>query len=37
MEAAFDSGKPAVIDVMIDRYELSPTSHYRTLPQGRPL
>lgn len=37
MEAAFASGKPAVIDVMIDRYELSPTSHYRTLPQGRPL
>ncbi|KON30365.1 hypothetical protein AC482_04010 [miscellaneous Crenarchaeota group-15 archaeon DG-45] len=37
MRAAFDSGKPAVIDVMIDRYELSPTAYYRTLPQGRPL
>lgn len=37
IQTAFDSGKPAVVDVMIDRYELSPTSHYRTLPQGRPL
>jgi acetolactate synthase-1/2/3 large subunit len=37
LKSAFDSGKPAVIDVMIDRYELSPTTHYRTLPQGRPL
>jgi len=34
---AFESGKPAVVDVMIDRYELSPTSYYRSLPQGRPL
>jgi len=37
LRSAFDSGKPAVIDVMIDRYELSPTAYYRTLPQGRPL
>jgi acetolactate synthase-1/2/3 large subunit len=37
METAFASGKPAVVDVMIDRYELSPTSQYRKLPQGRPL
>jgi acetolactate synthase-1/2/3 large subunit len=37
LRSAFDSGKPAVIDVMIDRYELSPTTYYRTLPQGRPL
>jgi acetolactate synthase-1/2/3 large subunit len=37
IHSAFDSGKPAVIDVMIDRYELAPTSYYRTLPQGRPL
>jgi acetolactate synthase-1/2/3 large subunit len=34
---AYASGKPAVVDVMIDRYELAPTSYYRTLPQGRPL
>jgi len=34
---AFESGKPAIIDVMIDRYELAPTSYYRTLPHGRPL
>jgi len=37
IQNAFDSGKPAVVDVMIDRYELAPTSYYRTLPQGRPL
>jgi len=37
IESAFASGKPAVIDVMIDRYELAPTSSYRKLPQGRPL
>jgi acetolactate synthase-1/2/3 large subunit len=37
LRAAFDSSKPAVVDVMIDRYELSPTAYYRTLPQGRPL
>lgn len=37
LRSAFDSGKPAVVDVMIDRYELSPTTYYRTLPQGRPL
>ena len=37
IQLAFDSGKPAIVDVMIDRYELSPTSYYRTLPQGRPL
>jgi acetolactate synthase-1/2/3 large subunit len=37
IEYAFDSGKPAVVDIMIDRYELAPTSYYRTLPQGRPL
>jgi acetolactate synthase-1/2/3 large subunit len=37
IKEAFDSGKPAVVDVMIDRYELSPTTYYRTLPQGRPL
>ncbi|MCW4048865.1 MAG: thiamine pyrophosphate-binding protein [Candidatus Bathyarchaeota archaeon] len=37
MENAFDSGKPAIIDVMIDRYELAPISSYRKLPQGRPL
>jgi acetolactate synthase-1/2/3 large subunit len=37
LRSAFDSGKPAVVDVMIDRYELSPTAYYRTLPQGRPL
>ena len=37
LRSAFNSGKPAVIDVMIDRYELSPTTFYRTLPQGRPL
>ena len=37
IKAAFDSGKPAVVDVMIDRYELSPTTGYRKLPQGRPL
>ncbi len=37
METAFASGKPAVVDVMIDRYELSPTSQYRNMPQGRPL
>jgi thiamine pyrophosphate-dependent acetolactate synthase large subunit-like protein len=34
---AMDSGKPAVIDVMIDRYELAPISYYRNLPQGRPI
>jgi len=34
---AFESGKPAVVDVMIDRYELSPTTGYRALPQGRQL
>ena len=32
LRSAFDSGKPAVIDVMIDRYELSPTAYYRTDP-----
>jgi acetolactate synthase-1/2/3 large subunit len=37
IKLAFDSGKPAIIDVLIDRYELAPTSYYRTLPQGRPL
>ena len=37
IQNAFDSGKPAIVDVMIDRYELAPTSYYRTLPQGRPL
>jgi acetolactate synthase-1/2/3 large subunit len=37
IKAAFASGKPAIIDVMIDRYELAPTSYYRTLPQGRSL
>ena len=37
LRSAFDSGKPAVVDVIIDRYELSPMTHYRTLPQGRPL
>ena len=37
LRSAFNSGKPAVIDVMIDRYELAPTTFYRTLPQGRPL
>jgi acetolactate synthase-1/2/3 large subunit len=37
IKAAFDSGKPALVDVMIDRYELSPTTSYRKLPQGRPL
>jgi acetolactate synthase-1/2/3 large subunit len=37
IKSAFDSGKPAIVDVMIDRYELAPTSYYRTLPQGRPL
>jgi thiamine pyrophosphate-dependent acetolactate synthase large subunit-like protein len=37
IKVAFDSGKPAVVDVMIDRYELSPTTGYRKLPQGRPL
>jgi acetolactate synthase-1/2/3 large subunit len=37
IKAAFDSGKPAVVDVMIDRYELSPTTGYRALPQGRQL
>lgn len=37
MRSAFDAGKPAVVDVMIDRYELSPMSQYRALPQGRPL
>jgi acetolactate synthase-1/2/3 large subunit len=35
--AALDSGKPAVVDVMIDRYELSPTTGYRAMPQGRQL
>jgi acetolactate synthase-1/2/3 large subunit len=37
LQAAVDSDTPAVIDVMIDKYELSPTTLYRTLPQGRPL
>ena len=37
IKAAFDSGKPAVVDVMIDRYELSPTTRYRAMPQGRQL
>jgi len=32
MRSAFESGKPAVIDVMIDRYELAPTTFYRTDP-----
>ena len=37
IEAAFESGKPAVIDVLVDLHELSPMSFYRTLPSGRPL
>jgi acetolactate synthase-1/2/3 large subunit len=37
IKLAFDSGKPAIIDVLIDRYELAPISYYRTLPQGRSL
>ncbi|MFH0849667.1 MAG: thiamine pyrophosphate-binding protein [Candidatus Bathyarchaeota archaeon] len=37
MQSAFASGKPAIIDVLIDRYELAPISQYRTLPQGRQL
>jgi acetolactate synthase-1/2/3 large subunit len=37
IEEAFRSEKPAVIDVMIDRYELSPTTSYRKMPQGRPI
>lgn len=37
LRSAFDSDKPAVVDVIIDRYELSPITYYRTLPQGRPL
>ena len=35
IELGFDSGKPAVVDVLIDRYELAPISHYRGLKQGR--
>ncbi len=37
IQMAFDSGKPAVIDVVVDLYELSPTSYYRSLPSGRQL
>jgi acetolactate synthase-1/2/3 large subunit len=37
IKAAFDSGKPAVIDVLVDLHELSPISHYRRLPGSRNL
>ena len=35
--SALDSGKPAVIDVVVDLHELSPMSFYRKLPNSRNL
>lgn len=37
LRSAFDSGKPAVIDVVVDLHELSPMSFYRKLPGSRNL
>lgn len=35
IRSALDSGKPAVIDVVVDLHELSPMSFYRRLPGSR--
>lgn len=37
VQLAYESGKPSVIDVLVDLYELSPQVLYRSLPSSRQL